>query len=535
MRENSKMARIFISGFIVISVITMTIFNIGLKNNLESKESDRELQVMSKIFQEARSTDLKIDQLDDQLKVLRQALNNSVNYSSVTTEEILNFTTYKSDENITLIDETNNLTTYGNLMIMGKKEELDGFVVKEINSMLFLFELQEVFRKNSDMDILFSYFSDSEFVAYYPYYEFNGSASSQFEATKNSIHKIIKDINDLPEKEYRELVDKGWRNILSENYIASLPVERNNKIIGFLQSKIKKDDFIKLEKINKYDKFIIDQNNNILFSSLEIDSNADFVDYVDKTYNGINYYKSKFPNDYEVRDEGNYKLYISSNLDKNYKLIYIEKKVRSVLISEIILNNAFVLIVIFGIIYLIIVNDNHHGNKLELVIKKSQYDGMTELLNREHIMEEFDKYKKNKRVKHVSLVMVDIDDFKDVNDNYGHAIGDEVIRLCAKCIRQATEKVNAFAGRYGGEEFLIVFPKLSENKAYEVAEEIRNKFSQQCKELLGIDITISMGLYYYEKPNDMSSKELIDQADKNLYKAKRNGKNQVIRDEQVTF
>jgi len=134
----------------------------------------------------------------------------------------------------------------------------------------------------------------------------------------------------------------------------------------------------------------------------------------------------------------------------------------------------------------------------------------------------------------VSLVMLDIDFFKDYNDTYGHPNGDKVLKSFAELVKKNIREVDFFA-RYGGEEFSIILPGTDKKSAVKAAEKLRlivekKSFPMENKNETG-KITISLGVAAF--PDDAEDeKKLIRLADKALYQAKRNGRNRtaVIRD-----
>ena len=158
----------------------------------------------------------------------------------------------------------------------------------------------------------------------------------------------------------------------------------------------------------------------------------------------------------------------------------------------------------------------------------SRQDRLTELFNRgyweECLVREFDRYRRTGH--EATLIMLDIDHFKSVNDNYGHPVGDEVIRQLAALIRQMLRKTDV-AGRYGGEEFGIILPNTPAEKAIVLAERLRSAVENLVVESEGhtIKFTISLGLAEVgHHTND--SQAWISHADAALYDSKRNGRNQ---------
>jgi diguanylate cyclase (GGDEF)-like protein len=133
-------------------------------------------------------------------------------------------------------------------------------------------------------------------------------------------------------------------------------------------------------------------------------------------------------------------------------------------------------------------------------------------------------YKEHKRYeKNLSLLMLDVDNFKNVNDNFGHQSGDMVLKGLGKIVLETIRDAD-FAARYGGEEISIILPETSENKAIIIAERLRNNVKKYfCS---GPKITISIGVSA-NMDLAISGIDMIRYADKALYTAKLKGKNRV--------
>jgi diguanylate cyclase len=162
--------------------------------------------------------------------------------------------------------------------------------------------------------------------------------------------------------------------------------------------------------------------------------------------------------------------------------------------------------------------------------KVSRVDGLTGLCNRRFWDEQFVmEYKRGKRSESPSaLIMLDIDNFKKVNDTYGHPAGDEVIKALAGVIKKATRETD-IAGRYGGEEFAIILPDTPVANVEFVAERIR-RLVEKCivvYDEINISFTVSIGISGF-KHTHKDSTQWLDMADKALYQAKAAGKNQVL-------
>jgi diguanylate cyclase (GGDEF)-like protein len=140
----------------------------------------------------------------------------------------------------------------------------------------------------------------------------------------------------------------------------------------------------------------------------------------------------------------------------------------------------------------------------------------------------------NKTIRYNSelcLIMIDIDDFKKINDIYGHLTGDFVLKTLSNIIKGNLRNFD-LPGRYGGEEFILILPETGKENAKKVAERIREQVqNHKLKTMSGepISITISLGLSELKELDDKSNElELIKIADSRLYKAKGTGKNKVV-------
>ena len=162
----------------------------------------------------------------------------------------------------------------------------------------------------------------------------------------------------------------------------------------------------------------------------------------------------------------------------------------------------------------------------------SRKDGLTELYNHRffHQLLETEVSRAERYDRVVSLLMIDIDDFKSYNDSHGHPAGDLALRRLSQLLKQSSRNCD-FLARYGGEEFAIIVPEVSADSARRMAERLlklidESEFEGEEK-MLGGRLTISIGIATF--PMQASSKsELIEHADQALYRAKGLGKNRVV-------
>jgi len=157
--------------------------------------------------------------------------------------------------------------------------------------------------------------------------------------------------------------------------------------------------------------------------------------------------------------------------------------------------------------------------------KLSVTDGLTGLYNHRYIVDLTVRLiEESKRYNQIlSIAMIDIDNFKSVNDTYGHPFGDEVLIKLASTFEEKIRKTDS-AGRYGGEEFLIILTHTDISGAIEVVERIRSSVENLKWNHKDVKITISVGVY---QRNNEDTSSLISKADQLLLKAKKNGKNRI--------
>jgi len=160
----------------------------------------------------------------------------------------------------------------------------------------------------------------------------------------------------------------------------------------------------------------------------------------------------------------------------------------------------------------------------------SNTDGLTKLYNRRYFMEllELEFQRASRYQARFAFLMIDLDHFKNVNDNYGHLMGDRVLYEIAQILQESL-RINDVVGRYGGEEFTLFMPETDLKGALVVAERYRKRIEDfvLVEKSHRLKVTISMGVAFYPHPGLNSVDDLIRLSDNALYKAKRNGRNRV--------
>lgn len=157
--------------------------------------------------------------------------------------------------------------------------------------------------------------------------------------------------------------------------------------------------------------------------------------------------------------------------------------------------------------------------------EKSETDHLTNLINKRGIEFEMNKIQTDYLSNPIpfTMIMGDIDNFKKINDTIGHQNGDQVLKVIASIIKSNIRN-NDIAGRYGGEEFLIILKSCDINRAYDIIEKIRNNINDFPFSFEEINnITMSFGISSYD--GTKSVEEVLEEADKALYESKNNGRN----------
>jgi diguanylate cyclase (GGDEF)-like protein len=169
--------------------------------------------------------------------------------------------------------------------------------------------------------------------------------------------------------------------------------------------------------------------------------------------------------------------------------------------------------------------ENKLKNAYNKLYNESIHDVLTGVLNRKALMEKIEDY--NNKNKSLGIIMIDIDNFKVINDTYGHLVGDQILKEFSAIISNTIRKSD-FVGRYGGEEFLAVIPDLDVIEVKTIAERIRKNIESETFHIgsLSLKITASLGVYVLTEKTKIE--DAIKLADDALYEAKKSGKNKVI-------
>ncbi|RME23391.1 MAG: GGDEF domain-containing protein [Deltaproteobacteria bacterium] len=166
----------------------------------------------------------------------------------------------------------------------------------------------------------------------------------------------------------------------------------------------------------------------------------------------------------------------------------------------------------------------------EEIYRLTTTDGLTEVYNKRYFMENLDREISRARRydRQLSMIMIDVDHFKQINDTYGHLAGDYVLKALARVLSENIRRED-FLARYGGEEFAVILPEIGLANAKVMAEKVRRLVEEQEFSFEGtvIPVTISIGVATLDS-QQMEGADLIARADEKLYEAKQSGRNRVI-------
>jgi diguanylate cyclase (GGDEF)-like protein len=164
----------------------------------------------------------------------------------------------------------------------------------------------------------------------------------------------------------------------------------------------------------------------------------------------------------------------------------------------------------------------------DIQLQIANTDSLTQLWNRKKILEllEEELNRNFREKKPLGVIMLDIDNFKTINDTYGHLIGDKVIIEVASRLKKQIRSYDKI-GRYGGDELLLILPGLSRQDAKSIAERLRKSV---CAEKIqteagALDTTVSLGVCIFDNASRPSTKKIIEESDLALYMAKARGRN----------
>lgn len=271
--------------------------------------------------------------------------------------------------------------------------------------------------------------------------------------------------------------------------------------------------------------YLINKDNKILISSKDTQDiqNNSFINKVINTFNKKDistheYYKNNEKYILNIRYIDELNLYLCVEAKEGY---FTEKLEKTFYINILIFSIIILIIIIFTILYI--------KHQQEILKDLAKTDKLTSLNNRHDFDLIFEKLFNSQRKdeKDLTILIFDVDDFKQINDKFGHVVGDKVLIEIANIFKNTFRDSDTLV-RWGGDEFVALLAKIKEDKAYKLTKKLCENISSNktLHNLLNQEITISAGLH--SKKDETSKEELFSKADKNLYKAKQKGKNIIV-------
>lgn len=278
----------------------------------------------------------------------------------------------------------------------------------------------------------------------------------------------------------------------------------------------------------KYDVYFIDQKGEMVLFSKALNKRGNV-----NNLEGLKEIKERIFNQeqsqFEYEDKGGEYLLNTKYIEKLKLHLFVEinkKEYMNEIRKTFYTNLAISLIVTFLVILIIIYTINLYQKQL---VQLASEDSLTGLANRRKFNDHFERLFKmyHKGVNHLSLILMDIDDFKEVNDLFGHLVGDETLVRIAEVLRAELRGSDMIA-RWGGEEFAVLLVDVNKEKAIELATRICNAIREDKKliALLNKPLTVSLGVGALSSVDSQDG--LVYKVDKALYAAKQAGKNQVV-------
>ena len=316
--------------------------------------------------------------------------------------------------------------------------------------------------------------------------------------------------------------------------------------LGFVGLAVDLNHFSKQFKAFKkdfgFEVYFVDENNTITLSSSQLMKNTLYHRREKPTrINEFEWYQS-----YQSAQQNNINTSIQSDKNSIFSFSSDHLLVSKILLKELnwrvfivappvtkqsaywqlFIQNLFILLLVsYALYYLFILCVRNF--KINLV-KSSETDFLTQLPNRSFIHWKYSQL--SNEYDHVSIVIADIDNFKELNDTYGHLFGDDVLKVIAKELNKNLRSID-LVGRWGGEEFIFILPDTNAQQAQEIVDRIRENIAKipftSSSASKKFNVTVSFGVSDSDLAN-VSLEEILINADQALYSAKTNGRNQVV-------
>lgn len=447
-----------------------------------------------------------------------------LSHSNISNSEFYNLLAYNSKTNsynLNAVQNTPKESFVGNLNGIGKIPT-EGIYKDEINLALEYNTFFKSYRtKYPNIDWIY-YVSQNNFINAYPWAQLKDVAFSEDFKTRDS-YKIA-----TPEK--NPIRDRVWTHVYTvgaETMVTlSKPLYANDKFMGVVSINI--TNKMLSDSINSKNNFyLFDDSNTVLATNdTAITKNKKLNEYT-----GLTDYNIKSLLNVEkgvVKEFGNYYVYVVRCEDAPWNMVIMVPMWQ-------VFSKAFLYTLPFVIIGILIVLAYYEISKRkqseEELLFQAIRDYLTGVYNRRFFIEMLRRtmVSANRTQQKVSLLMVDIDFFKKVNDTLGHPKGDEILIKVASVLKNGIRESDVLS-RWGGEEFIILLPDTDCKQAYMIAERLRKTVSETNFDTPW-NITCSIGTATIAAKQKET--ELIDAADKALYEAKHSGRNKAVSSTEV--
>ncbi|MDZ4993769.1 diguanylate cyclase [Clostridium perfringens] len=318
-------------------------------------------------------------------------------------------------------------------------------------------------------------------------------------------------------KEAEDYINKGFELLKNDN--ASIYSNKDINIkLTYANLLFEKGDYV--DALTQYNEDLKESNKRGAILNISI------YEGLIKTYEALGHTEQALNFSKKLIEEEDK---FQNEIDKDY-IDYAIKAYENELLKEQKNREQLFMIILITIVSFLLIIIFTRMRLIKLLKKSNCTDGMTNLLNRKFLASYASKNKKFLELNEISILLIDIDYFKNYNDNYGHIKGDEVIKSVSQSILANIDK-DDFAIRYGGEELLIILPKKSELEAkkisFKIQADLRLKSIEHKFSLVDQYVTISIGIYTKAKGLKEDIYDMIQKSDEALYLAKNNGKNRV--------
>lgn len=489
----------------ILPFILITIFILGSHQFFKKEELNIVQKINSKLSNKSNSLreyflnsislaiSLK-DKMEDSLNILDIEDINHPTFKNIT---------YNKDKNLfKIINDYGNETQISSCLVgIGKIEDISKETKKEIISTLFLKSIFKTSFKTIPNIKWIYYTSNEDFIYVYPKYQFKDEKSFKklytFPFWQQAIPKNNKEHKLTITNLYKDAGGKGLMVTIS------IPIIYKDSFKGIISLDIgisTLSNHLKNFKIGS--SFLIDEKNNIIASTK-------------KFHLGKKFEKKDLVLKVAIVKDELYSIFTISNKELFWVTLYSS--------SGKILSLFLFLAMVYSLFY------------VNTILYKLKYlantDVLTKLLNRRAMKKQVNKLiSASKRYDNdLSFLILDIDFFKKVNDEFGHDVGDIVLVEISKIFRKTTRDSDVVA-RLGGEEFLIALYNTKIDDAFILSERIRNEISNMKIKNLDINLTISSGCAVLHKYDNLNS--VLKRGDNLLYKAKNTGRNKTVKEEE---